>query len=171
MPAAAGLPEIWYWGLRNPWRTSFDRANGDLWIGDVGQGSFEEIDVARQGTSNLNFGWNVMEGSHCYSAQRCDSDGLTLPVSDYGRDAGCTVIGGYVYRGDRYPFLVGTYLFSDYCTGTIFALDAASNGLTAPMVVGAGSGGGISAFGEDADGELYVTRLAGEVLRVVATER
>jgi glucose/arabinose dehydrogenase len=166
-----GLPEIWHWGLRNPWRMSFDRANGDLWIGDVGQGQFEEIDVGRHDTRNLNFGWNVMEGSHCYSAQTCATDGLTLPVSDYGRDAGCTVIGGYVYRGDRYPFLVGTYLFSDYCTGTIFALDAASDALTAPVVVGAGVGGGISGFGEGADGELYVTRLAGEVLKVVATER
>lgn len=166
-----GLPEIWHWGLRNPWRTSFDRATGDMWIGDVGQGSFEEVDVAREGTSNLNFGWNVMEGSHCYNTGTCTTDGLTFPVSDYGRDAGCTVIGGYVYRGVRYPFLVGTYLFSDYCTGTLFALDAASNGLTPPVIVGTGHGNGMSGFGQDADGELYVTNLSGAVSRLVATER
>ena len=169
--SGGGLPEIWQWGLRNPWRTSFDRDNGDLWIGDVGQSSFEEVDVAREGASNLNFGWNVMEGSHCYNARTCSTDGLTFPVTDYGRDAGCTVIGGYVYRGPRYPFLVGAYLFSDYCTGTLFAIDAASSGLTAPVVVGTGPGSGISGFGQDADGELYVTNLGGAVSKVVATER
>jgi glucose/arabinose dehydrogenase len=169
--SGGGMPEIWHWGLRNPWRMSFDRANGDLWIGDVGQASYEEIDVARLGTSNLNFGWNRMEGAHCYDKRTCETDGLTFPVSEYGRDLGCTVIGGYVYRGASYAFLVGTYLFADYCTGTIFAIDAASNGLAPPVVVGGGAGGEVSAFGEDADGELYVTNLGGQVSRVVATER
>ncbi|MEO5704989.1 MAG: PQQ-dependent sugar dehydrogenase [Candidatus Limnocylindrales bacterium] len=169
--AGGGLGEIWHWGLRNPWRMSFDRANGDLWIGDVGQSAFEEVDVARQGTSNLNFGWNVMEGSHCFEKGTCKTDGLTFPVSEYGRDLGCTVIGGYVYRGKASPFLVGTYLSADHCQGTIFALDAASNELTPPVIVGAGPGGRISAFGEDADGELYLTTLDGHVLRIVAAER
>jgi glucose/arabinose dehydrogenase len=169
--SGGGKPEIWHWGLRNPWRLAFDRATGDLWIGDVGQNAYEEVDVARQGTSNLNFGWNVMEGSHCYNTRTCAATGLTFPVSDYGHDQGCTVIGGYVYRGSKYKFLVGTYLFADYCTGTIFALDAATNDLAPPVVVGEVPGGRVSAFGEDADGELYVTRLSGEVSRVVATER
>lgn len=166
-----GKPEIWHWGLRNPWRLSFDRTTGDLWIGDVGQNAYEEVDVARQGTSNLNFGWNVLEGSHCYNQPTCPTDGLTLPVTDYGHDLGCTVVGGYVYRGAAYPFLVGTYLFADYCTGTIFAVDSASSALTTPVVVGAVAGGAVSAFGEDASGELYVTRLSGEVSRLVATEK
>jgi glucose/arabinose dehydrogenase len=165
-----GLPEIWHWGLRNPWRLSFDRASGDMWIGDVGQNAFEEIDVARSGASGLNFGWNVMEGSHCFNAERCSTDGLTLPVTDYGRDLGCTVIGGYVYRGSAYPLLAGTYLFADYCSGRIFALDAASDALVAPVEVGTG-GGQISAFGEDTDGELYVLNLGGVISKVVATER
>jgi len=165
-----GRGEIWEYGLRNPWRMSFDRANGDLWIGDVGQNAFEEVDVARVGTGGLNFGWNQMEGSHCYSATRCQRDGLTPPVADYGRDLGCTVIGGYVYRGATYRFLVGTYLFADYCSGRIFAIDAATEGLVAPVEVGAGSGS-ISAFGEDAAGELYVTALDGTVSKVVATLR
>lgn len=165
-----GAGEVWLYGLRNPWRLSFDRANGDLWIGDVGQNAFEEVDVARAGTGGLNFGWNRMEGSHCYETRVCPTDNLTLPVADYGRDLGCTVIGGYVYRGSKYPFLVGTYLFADYCSGRIFALDAASDELVAPATVGTGSGS-ISAFGEDADGELYVTALDGMVSKVVATER
>lgn len=165
-----GLGEIWHWGLRNPWRMSFDRVNGDLWIGDVGQDAYEEIDVARQGTSNLNFGWNLMEGSHCFNNRTCATEGLTFPVSEYGRDLGCTVIGGYVYRGERYPFLTGTYLFADYCTGSMFAIDAATTGLTPLVIVGSG-GSDISAFGEDADGELYVTSLGGQVAKVVAAER
>jgi glucose/arabinose dehydrogenase len=165
-----GRGEVWLYGLRNPWRLSFDRANGDLWIGDVGQNAFEEVDVARAGTGGLDFGWNRMEGSHCFRSDRCQRDGLTLPVSDYGRDLGCTVIGGYVYRGSMYPFLAGTYLFTDYCSGQIFALDASSNGLVLPITVGTG-GSGISAFGEDAGGGLYVTALDGTVSKVVATVR
>jgi glucose/arabinose dehydrogenase len=169
--SGGGLPEIWLWGLRNPWRMSFDRATGDLWIGDVGQDSFEEIDVARQGASNLNFGWNVMEGSHCFNHRTCATEGLTFPVSDYGRDLGCTVIGGYVYRGTKTAFLDGAYLFADWCSGRLFAFDAASNGLTPPVDVGTGPEGQISGFGEDTGGELYVTTLDGNVWRVVAAER
>ena len=165
-----GAPEVWHWGLRNPWRLSFDRATGDLWIGDVGQGSWEEVDVARAGMSGLNFGWNVMEGPSCYGGGECAQDGLALPVSAYGRDLGCTVIGGYVYRGERYPFLAGTYLFADYCSGRVFAIDAASDGPVAPMTVGDAEGR-IAAFGEDADGELYAMALGGEISRITATQR
>lgn len=169
--SGGGEPEIWLWGLRNPWRISFDRSTGDLWIGDVGQETWEEIDVARQGKGNLNFGWNVMEGSHCFNHRTCASGGLTFPVSDYGRDLGCTVIGGYVYRGTKTPFLDGAYVFADYCSGRILALDAASDGLTPPVQVGTGPEGQISAFGESADGELFVTTLDGNVWRVTATAR
>ena len=164
-----GAPEVWHLGMRNPWRLSFDRATGDLWIGDVGQGAWEEVDVARAGTSALNFGWNLMEGSSCYGGGECDQEGLSLPVAEYGRDLGCTVIGGYVYRGEAYGFLVGTYVFADYCSGRIFAIDAASNGPGSPTTVGEADGR-ISSFGEDADGELYLMALQGDIWRVTATE-
>ncbi|HUQ44426.1 MAG TPA: PQQ-dependent sugar dehydrogenase, partial [Candidatus Limnocylindria bacterium] len=144
--AADGLDEIWHYGLRNPWRMSFDRDTGDLWIGDVGQSLYEEVDVARGGVGGLNFGWNVMEGRHCYGADTCATEGLTLPVTDYGRDLGCTVIGGYVYRGSDFPFLRGTYLFADYCSGNIFAIDAAASAVAAAVVVGSAANR-ISAFG------------------------
>jgi glucose/arabinose dehydrogenase len=165
-----GRPEVWLLGLRNPWRFSFDRLTGDLWIGDVGQGAWEEIDVVRRGAGGgANFGWNVMEGNHCYAAKTCDSAGLTPPVAEYGHDLGCAVVGGYVYRGSRYPFLVGAYLFSDTCTSRIWAIDARSDGPSTPIEVGVVSGN-IASFGEDADGELYVLRLDGSVLRVTATQ-
>jgi glucose/arabinose dehydrogenase len=166
---ADGMDEIWHYGLRNPWRVSFDRETGDLWIGDVGQGALEEIDVARGGEGGLNFGWNVMEGTQCFEGDGCSQDGLTHPVTEYGRDLGCTVIGGYVYRGEAFPVLEGEYLFADYCSGRIFAIDSTTSSLLAPVEVGS-SDGNISAFGEDADGELYVTTLDGTVYRVTATE-
>jgi len=167
----AGRDEIWLLGMRNPWRASFDRGNGDLWIGDVGQGSWEEIDVARAGVGGLNFGWNRMEGNHCYpTTADCSTAGLTLPVSEYGHDLGCTVVGGYVYRGTKYPALAGAYLFADYCSGRIFALDPRTDDFRKPIEVGNG-GSGLSSFGEDAAGELYVTHLSGDVSRVVASSR
>jgi glucose/arabinose dehydrogenase len=167
----AGRDEIWLMGVRNPWRNSFDRATGDLWIGDVGQGAWEEIDVARAGVGGLNLGWNRMEGNHCYSpGSDCSTDGLTPPIAEYGHDLGCTVVGGYVYRGSTYPALQGVYLFADYCSGRIFALDPSTDAFREPVEVGNG-GNGISSFGEDASGELYVTQLNGDVSRVVATTR
>jgi glucose/arabinose dehydrogenase len=107
-------PEIWLTGLRNPWRIRFDRANGDLWIGDVGQGDWEEIDVVRAGMKGLDFGWNIMEGAHCFRGGTCDMTGLTLPVAEYAHDVGCSVTGGGVYRGAAFPALTGWYLLSDY---------------------------------------------------------
>jgi hypothetical protein len=111
-----------------------------------------------------------MEGAHCYREADCDPGGLTLPVAEYGRDLGCTIIGGYVYRGAANPQLAGAYLFSDYCTGRIFAIDSAASELVPPVEVGSGSGS-ISAFGEGADGELYVLSLGGAISRVVAGSR
>ena len=168
--SGGGLPEIWLYGLRNPWRMSFDRETGDLWIGDVGQGSWEEVDVARAGLGGSNFGWRVMEGSHCYNADACDREGLTLPAADYGRDQGCTVIGGYVYRGAAYRFLDGAYVFADYCSGNLFAIDAGADEPASPTIVGSG-GNGVAAFGQDADGELYALALDGAISRVVASQR
>jgi glucose/arabinose dehydrogenase len=163
--------EIWASGLRNPWRFSFDRATGDLWIGDVGQGAWEEIDVLRTGTAGgANLGWNVMEGSHCFEpAEGCDTDGLVLPVAEYDHGQGCSVTGGVVYRGAAIPGLAGTYLFGDFCSGTIWGLDAAA-GRPAARVLAA-TGLAIASFGEDEAGELYVADLSGgRVLRVAAAE-
>lgn len=171
--ADSRAPEIWLWGLRNPWRMSFDRLTGDLWIGDVGQGDWEEIDVQRAGApGGTNFGWNVMEGSHCYRPRAdCDRTGLTLPVTDYGHDQGCTVIGGHVYRGTAQPALVGGYVFADYCSGRVWAIDARGDDLRPPTLVGE-PGRNLSTFGEDEAGELYATDIgAGALVRVVATRR
>jgi glucose/arabinose dehydrogenase len=167
---AEGMDEIWHYGLRNPWRLSFDRESGDLWIGDVGQGAWEEIDVARGGEGGLNFGWNRMEGAHCLRGDDCSEDGLTLPVTEYGRDQGCTVVGGYVYRGAEFAAMAGSYLFADYCTGIIFAIDSTTSTLVAPAEVGL-LDGNVSAFGEDSDGELYITTLGGTVYRLTADTR
>jgi len=167
--ATDGMDEIWHYGLRNPWRFSFDRETGDLWIGDVGQGAWEEIDVARDGEAGLNFGWNVMEGAHCYSSETCSEDGLTLPVTEFGRDLGSVVIGGYVYRGAAFPVLKGAYLFANF-GGPIFAIDGSTSTLVAPVAVGQVDGN-IAAFGEDADGELYAASLDGTIYRVTATEQ
>ncbi len=164
-------PEIWHTGLRNPWRFRFDRATGDLWIGDVGQGAWEEIDHAPVGAGGLDFGWNVMEGTHCFSpAAGCDETGLTMPVSEYGHDEGCSVTGGTVYRGRSHPDLVGRYVFADYCSGRVWTLDAeavvtASDGALDPSIA-LDSGRSLSAIAEDQSGELYATdHGAGELLR------
>lgn len=172
---ADARPEIWLYGLRNPWRMSFDRATGDLWIGDVGQSSWEEIDVARAGVGGTNFGWNRMEGAHCFRpAENCETPDLALPVTEYATGAGgCTVIGGGVYRGTEQAALVGGYIFGDFCSGTVWAIDPASAGSSPvePVVVGE-TGATISSFGEDEAGEMYATDLSsGELLRVVGSPR
>ncbi len=166
---AGAQAEIWVTGLRNPWRISFDRATGDLWIGDVGQGSFEEIDVVRAGSGGgQNFGWNTTEGFHCYpSGDPCAPEGLTPPVTEYGHGFGCSVTGGVVYRGAAIPELVGGYLFADYCSGNVWVIDAEAQEVREPRRV-LQSGRSISSFGEDEAGEVYVTDLDGELLRVVA---
>ena len=112
-------PEIWAWGLRNPWRFCFDRVTGLLYIADVGQNHWEEIDAAPASAAGLNYGWNVMEGSHCYKLPWCDPKGFTLPVVEYDHSQGCSVIGGFVYRGRAIPALVGHYVYADYCSGWV----------------------------------------------------
>jgi glucose/arabinose dehydrogenase len=171
--AAGRQPEIWLWGLRNPWRMSFDRVTHDLWIGDVGQSAWEEIDVQRAGVAGgTNFGWNRLEGSHCFKpAQGCQASGLTGPQAEYGHDQGCTVIGGNVDRGTAQPALTGGYVFADYCSGRVWAIDPAVDGLRTPTLV-AETKHNFTAFGEDESGELYAVDIgAGTLLRVTATTR
>jgi glucose/arabinose dehydrogenase len=165
-----GEPEIWLYGLRNPWRMSVDRDTGDLWIGDVGQGAWEEIDVHRTGSpGGTNFGWARMEGFHCRG--ECDEAAFAPPVTEYGHDAGCTVIGGHVYRGTSQPSLLGAYLFADYCSGQVWAIDARRDERQEPVPI-ASLTGQPSSFGEDEAGELYLTTLSGgELLRVTADDR
>ena len=120
--AGGGRPEIWAYGLRNPWRFSFDKATGDLWIGDVGQNAWEEIDFARAKTgAGANYGWNVFEGSHRY--RDGDAPGAVNPIFEYPHDSRCAVSGGYVYRGSKIPALMGGYLYSDSCDGVIRAIN------------------------------------------------
>jgi glucose/arabinose dehydrogenase len=163
------LPEIWHLGLRNPWRMSFDRETGDLWIGDVGQGSWEEVDVARAGSGGLNFGWNRVEGFECFEGDSCDDPAFTAPVTAYGHDFGCSVTGGVVYRGTAQPPLQGGYVYSDFCGGNLWVLDPTNDGQLDGHLV-AETGRDISAIGEDEAGEAYATDLSsGELLRIVAT--
>lgn len=162
--------EIWALGLRNPWRFSFDRATGDLWIGDVGQDRWEEVDRVRAGDpGGRNFGWNVMEGRHCFSpASGCSATGLTLPVAEYDHGLGCAITGGFVYRGAAIPALAGTYLYADSCSGRVWGLDAAAE-VPQPQLL-ASTGASIVSFGEDDAGELYVADIAGGTIsQIVAT--
>lgn len=159
-----GRPEVFALGLRNPWRFSFDRRTGELWVGDVGQNRWEEIDVIRPGG---NYGWRIMEGRHCFQPPvGCPTQGLVPPVAEYRLAEGrCSVIGGYVYRGRRMPDLVGTYLFGDYCSGEVFVL------VQGRVQVLLRTPFRISSFGEDEDGELYVVDHQGAVHRLVPAPR
>ena len=127
-------PEVWAVGLRNPWRYSFDRTSGDLYIADVGQNAYEEVNVVPAGAApGLNFGWPRMEATHCYpSGSACDRQGLTLPAAEYGRGGNCSVTGGAVYRGAAQPLLRGAYLFGDYCSGRIWSLHRDGGGAAGP---------------------------------------
>ena len=165
-------PEIWLYGLRNPWRFSFDRLTHDLYLGDVGQDRVEAIYVRRAGeTGGENWGWPILEGTQCRDDDECDRTGLTLPVVEYDHSLGCAVTGGYVYRGARYRLLQGAYLFGDYCSGRIWTLSQDDSGawVLAEMLQ---RDIRISSFGEDEAGELYLTDLSdGVVYRITAHER
>ena len=163
-----GAREVWAFGLRNPWRFSFDSETDELWIADVGQGDFEEINRVPGGRAGLNYGWNAMEGTECFEGSDCDQSGKVMPISGYTHDSGCSVTGGFVYRGSRYPALTGGYIFGDYCSGTIWGIDATAEGFTEPVEL-LQSGVFVSSFGLDEEGELYLTDLnGGRVLSVVA---
>jgi glucose/arabinose dehydrogenase len=166
-----GRTEVWARGLRNPWRFSFDRQTHALYIGDVGGTQREEVD-ARPASSRggENFGWRITEGDRCHRpSSGCSRSGITGPVAVYPTSRGCAITGGYVYRGSRYPSLRGGYFFADYCSGEIFALDAAAalRGATKFRML-LNTQLGISSFGEDSAGELYVIDHGGRVMRLAA---
>jgi len=162
----AGAPEVWAYGLRNPWRFSFDAADGDLYIGDVGQGSWEEIDRQPAGSrGGENYGWNAMEGDHCYRSG-CDPGRYVKPIAEYGHDQGCAVIGGYVYRGTQQPILRGVYVFSDNCSGILWTLQVDAGRLAPKLVLDGGES--ISSFGVGDNGEIYAADLGGGISRLVA---
>jgi glucose/arabinose dehydrogenase len=169
-----GKNEIWQRGLRNPWRWSFDRANGNLWIGDVGQGTWEELDRAINGSSGpgngINWGWPVLEGSHCFNPPSgCNTSGKTMPYTEYRQtdtNGRCAVTGGYVYRGNDIPALVGGYVFGDFCSGEIFVIPASGAKGTAPTLL-LNTSASISSFGERPNGELFVVDHGGRIYAIV----
>ncbi len=148
-----GRAEIYASGLRNPWRFSFDRETGALWLADVGQEQWEEINLVVRGG---NYGWNRREGAHCFETDACRTDGLIDPVAEYGHDEGCSVTGGYVYRGKAMKALTGVYFYTDYCSGTVWGLFPKSGGGHERPRVLLKTERRISSFGEGADGELYI---------------
>jgi glucose/arabinose dehydrogenase len=163
--------ELWNYGLRNPWRFSFDRSTGDLYIGDVGDGSREEVDVVSHNSAGgENFGWRITEGLQCFNGGQCSTTGITMPVLDYGHGEGCAVMGGYVYRGAAIPALRGTYFYADFCAGWVRSFrwvgGAATEQREYPGMLP--SGEQPNSFGEDAAGEIYITTENGRLYRVVA---
>jgi glucose/arabinose dehydrogenase len=164
--------ELWAIGLRNPWRYSFDRLTGDLYIADVGQNMYEEVNFEPAGDpGGRNYGWPIMEGLHCFPADRpCERTGLTMPVREYDHTQGCSVTGGYVYRGQEFPNLSGIYLFADYCSGRIWGLAFIDGEWQVERL--AREDVHISAFGEDEAGELYVVDMAGgQLFKLMARSR
>jgi glucose/arabinose dehydrogenase len=160
-----GLPEIWAYGLRNPWRFSWDRKTGDMWIADVGQNQWEEIDFARAGRgAGANYGWNRLEGNHEFTGT--PPDGVVGPIHEYSHSGGgCSISGGYVYRGSKIPGLAGDYVFSDYCDSTIRAIKERGGKVTDQRDLGV-KANQVTAFGQDQDGELYVLSQGDGVQRL-----
>jgi glucose/arabinose dehydrogenase len=163
-------PEIRAYGLRNPWRVSFDRMTGDLWVADVGQNLWEEVNLQPAGNGGANYGWRLMEATHCYNPQtHCNPGTLTLPVMEYSHSLGCSVTGGFRYRGSALPAYVGTYFFSDYCSGRIWGAAFSGGAWRATQLLAPGLN--VATFGEDAAGELYVGSYAqlGALYRIVSS--
>jgi len=160
-----GLEAIWDYGVRNPWRISFDRGTGKLFIADVGQNRFEEIDRERPGfTGGRNYGWNAMEGMHCYRASKCPLAGDTLPNAEYAHvDGNCSITGGYVYRGPTQTALVGLYVFADYCSGRIWTIPNNGLAVNTPETLRADTDLNITSFGESENGELYGVTINGRL--------
>ena len=159
-------PEVWAYGLRNPWRFSFDVPGDRIYIADVGQGAWEEINAVAVDEAPVNYGWNVMEGAHCYNASTCDETGLTLPVHEYSHAEGCSITGGYVYRGETLTGLTGHYFYSDFCTGFLRSFRLAAGAATDHREWDVEGLGLVVSFGEDSNGELYVLSLSGRVYRI-----
>ena len=169
---AGALPEIWAYGLRNPWRVSFDTATGDLWVADVGQNEWEEVNhVAADSTGGENYGWSIREGAHCFEAETCDTAGLTDPVAEYDHSQGVSVTGGYVYHGTAIPDLDGTYLYADFGTGLLWGAQPADDG-TYAVSTPIETGFNVSSFGQGSDGEVYMAlfgRDGGSIVRLAAS--
>lgn len=159
-----GKDEIFAYGLRNPWRWSFDKETGDLWVGDVGQNAWEEINIVTKGG---NYGWKTMEGSHCFTVAECRPEDFIAPVFDYGRDEGQAITGGYVYRGENIPALVGKYIYGDFVSGKIWALSFDEKGTAINRLL-LNSKKNISSFAEDQAGELYVIDYNGGIYAITA---
>lgn len=164
-----GRGEVWAYGLRNPWRFAFDKTAGMLYIADVGQNSYEEVNVAAAGTPGLNYGWNIMEGAACYNSSSCNQAGLQLPVVAYKLYEGgtCTVIGGVVYRGSAVPQLVGHYLYADYCAGWIRSFTWTNSAAANTTQWQTSAHGSITSFGQDGSGEVYLLSENGHVYKIV----
>ncbi len=162
---SGGAPEVFWTGLRNPWRFSFD--GGDVWIADVGQDRIEEVNVAPAAEPGLNFGWPVTEGSECFQSSSCDTSSFVAPATEYSHAAGCSVTGGYVYRGSAIPELVGEYLFSDFCSGFLASYSAENGSID--WTASVGSLGNVSSFGIGGDGEVYVVTASGSISRIERT--
>lgn len=166
--SATDCKEIWAYGMRNPWRFTFDRVTSDLLIGDVGQGLYEEVDFQPAASAGgENYGWRLMEGFHCYDpSSNCNDGSLTLPILEHTHSAGwCAIIGGYRYRGTAVPGLLGTYLYSDNCLGDIYGATQAGDGSWSTALLKATSSS-VSGFGQDEAGEVYVCDLAGKIYRI-----
>ena len=160
--------ELWAIGLRNPWRFAFDRQAGLLYIADVGQSRLEEVSIVPVARAGVNYGWNIMEGSACYSASTCDRQGLELPAVEYDHAAGaCSVTGGFVYRGTAIPEIAGHYFYSDYCAGWVRSFRFSNGTVSDQRSWEMGDLGSVTSFGEDASGELYIVSANGRVYRIV----
>ena len=162
------LEEIWAIGLRNPWRFSFDKQTGDMWIGDVGQNAWEEINFQpADSLGGENYGWNIYEGTHQFAGGTVED--AVMPIAEYNHSLGCSVTGGYIYRGEAVPALEGVYLYSDYCSGRIWMAYRDAN-LDWQDSLLLESGLQVSSFGEDEQGELFVVAYSGDLYKLVAAE-
>lgn len=159
-------PEIFAYGLRNPWRFSFDRETGELWVADVGQNAWEEINVVTLGG---NYGWNTLEGTHCFSpSSTCDRSGTILPIIEYDHLGRCSVTGGYVYRSSVLPELIGTYIYADFCSGEVWGLRTDRRDET-PTLISVNQRS-IASFGQDSERNLYTLSLGGQVHRITLAD-
>ncbi|HJU66065.1 MAG TPA: PQQ-dependent sugar dehydrogenase [Gemmatimonadaceae bacterium] len=166
--STSGRGEVWAMGLRNPWRLSFDRETEELYVADVGEQNWEEVNVVPGTAAGINYGWNLMEGGHCFLVPTCDQAGLTLPVLEYDHSDGCSVIGGYVYRGSAIPGLAGHYLYSDLCSAWLRSFRYADGRANDARDWDIADIGAVLSFGEDAAGEIYLLSATGHVYRIVA---
>jgi glucose/arabinose dehydrogenase len=166
----AARDEIWAYGLRNPWRFAFDREADVLFVADVGQNSWEEVNAVPASAGALNFGWRLMEGNHCFNPPSCSPNGLVRPVVEYDHDDGCSITGGFVYRGAAIPSIRGHYFYSDFCSGWLRSFAIAGGQATDHTDWDVGRVGNVVSFGEDATGELYVVVQDGRVLRLAPAD-